>query len=157
MLLDQLKPSGAGRIINVASSAQTKQWDIEQLSQQQRKFSSMDAYKEAKTAVLMMTYYMAKQVSDMKVTVNALHPGVIYTPQSSRTAPAFAKPLLKLFMKSPEQGAETSVHLASSPDLTNVTGTYFVGKQPTKTVTVSYDTVLQKKLYEQSLQWTGLS
>lgn len=158
LLLDALKASGAGRIINVASRMQTKQLQLEVLPKQDAgRYSGMSVYKQAKTALLMLTYFLAGRLPKQEVTVNALHPGIIYTPQSARTAPAFVRPLMKLIMQSPEQGAATSLYLATSPEMNQVTGNYYTGQQPVRTVPISYDTALQQQLYEQSLIWTGLS
>lgn len=158
LLLDPLKASGAGRIINVASRMQTQQLQLEILPKQDAgRYSGMNVYRQAKTALLMMTYLLAKRLPKHEITINALHPGVIYTPQSARTAPAFFRPLMKLIMQSPEQGAATSLYLATSSEVNLVTGNYYVGQRPVRTVPVSYDATLQEQLYEQSLAWTGLS
>lgn len=158
LLLDSLKASGAGRIINVASRMQTNQLRLEVLPKQDAgRYSGMNVYKQAKTALLMLTYFLAKQLPKNEVTVNALHPGVIYTPQSARSAPSFVRPLMKLVMQSPEQGAATSLYLATSPEVSQITGNYYTGLQPVRTVPISYDAALQQQLYEQSLIWTGLS
>lgn len=157
LLLDTLKASEAGRIVNVASRVQAKQLDWDELGQPKASgYSSMGAYGKAKTALLMKTYYMAQQLADSKLTVNALHPGVIYTPQATKFAPHFLKPLAKLFMRSPEQGAATSLYLATSPEVEKVTGTYYIHKKATRTVPISYQSELQQKLYNKSLHWVGL-
>ncbi|WP_082672883.1 SDR family NAD(P)-dependent oxidoreductase [Paenibacillus senegalimassiliensis] len=157
LLLDSLRASGAGRIINVASRMQAKQLQLEALPKQDAgRYSGMGVYRQAKTALLMMTYHLANRLPEHEVTVNALHPGVIYTPQSAKSAPSFIRPLMKLVMQSPEQGAATSLYLATSPEVSQVTGNYYVGQRPVRTVPVSYDAALQQQLYEQSLVWTGL-
>lgn len=158
LLLDAMRAAEAGRIVNVASRVQAKQLDWHELGQPKASgYSSMDAYGKAKTALLMMTYYMADQLIDSNITVNALHPGVIYTPQATKFAPNFLKPLAKLFMRSPEQGAVTSLYLATSPEVEQVTGKYFTSKKATRTVPISYHSELQQKLYEKSLHWVGLN
>lgn len=158
LLLDALKVSEAGRIVNVASRVQSKQLNWNELGQPKTsRYSSMDAYGKAKTALIMMTYYMAKQLTDRNVTVNALHPGVIYTPQATKVAPNFLKPLAKLFMRSPEQGAATSLYLASSPEVEKVTGQYYSSMRAKRSVPVSYQSELQQTLYEKSLHWVGLN
>lgn len=158
LLLDSIRASGAGRIINVASRMQAGQLQLEILPKQDAgRYSGMNVYKQAKTALLMMTYYLAKRLPNDEVTINALHPGIIYTPQSTRSVPSFVHPLMKLVMQSPEQGAATSLYLATSSEVNQVTGNYYVGQRPVRTVPVSYDAALQEQLYEQSLAWTGLS
>lgn len=157
LLLDAMRAAEAGRIVNVASRVQAKQLDWHELGQPKASgYSSMDAYGKAKTALLMMTYYMADQLMNSNITVNALHPGVIYTPQATKLAPNFLKPLAKLFMRSPEQGAATSLYLATSPEVEQITGKYYSSKKATRTVPISYHSELQQKLYEKSLHWVGL-
>jgi NAD(P)-dependent dehydrogenase (short-subunit alcohol dehydrogenase family) len=156
LLLHKLKASEAGRIINVASIMQAKQFEPKNAAHpSQTAYRSMKAYGTAKTAVLMMTYHLAKELSGSGVTVNALHPGVIYTPQSAKTAPAFARPLMKLFMQSPKQGARTSIYLATSDEVGKITGEFFKGTQKARTVPVTYNAEKQKELYEKSIQWTS--
>ncbi|MFC4597200.1 SDR family oxidoreductase [Cohnella hongkongensis] len=157
LLLDQLKASGSARIVNVASVMQAKRLDLEE-AVRPTSYSSFKAYRTAKLAVIMMTYFMAERLAGSGITVNALHPGVIYTPQSTRGVPGFIRPLAKLFMSSPEQGARLILHLAASPEAGSSSGKYFAGNRRVgSTVPVSYDKPLQRKLYERSLQWTGLS
>lgn len=157
LLLQKLKDSGAGRIINVASDMQAKQFDPDHAARPSSDaYNRADSYRAAVTAMLMMNYYMAKELSGSGVTVNALHPGVIYTPQSARNAPALFRPLMKLFLQSPEQGARTSIYLATSDEVRNTTGEFFVkGTQRTRSVPITYNAEKQKELYEKSIQWTS--
>jgi len=158
LLMDKLKSSGSGRIVNVASIMQDNRFDSEDAAHPDpAKYRGMKAYKAAKTAVLMMTYYMAENLSGSGITVNALHPGIIYTPQSTKTAPSWVRPLMKLFMQSPEQGASTSIYLASSDEVSQVTGKFFKSKKMARTVPVSYDSAKQKALYDKSMIWTAIS
>ncbi|OPH53518.1 hypothetical protein BC351_06545 [Paenibacillus ferrarius] len=158
LLMDKVRASEKRRIINVASIMQAKQFDLEDAAQpNSAKYTSMNAYKVSKTAVLMMTYYMAEHLSGSGVTVNTLHPGSIYTPQSARIVPTFLRPLLKLFMQSPEQGASTSLYLASSDEVSNVSGKFFKSKKMAQTVPFSYDSAKQKALYDKSIIWTGVN
>lgn len=157
LLLDKLKVSKAARIVNVASVMQAKQLDLDGAIDPTQ-YSSFGAYRTAKLAVIMMTYYMSEHLAPNGITVNALHPGVIYTPQATRSVPAFIRPLLKLFMRSPEQSASLILHLAAASEAGEISGKYFSGaNQTVQTVPVSYDANLQRKLYDQSLAWTGLS
>lgn len=157
LLLDLLKASESGRIINVASIMQDKKFNPEILTQQNSaNYSAMDTYKTVKTAVLLMTYDMSEKLKESGVTVNALHPGFIYTPQATRMAPRLLKPIMKLFSETPEKGAELPAYLAVSTDNENVTGKFFKDKKEVETVPISYDEDIQKTLYMKSRQWTGL-
>lgn len=157
LLLDLLKASESGRIINVASIMQDKKFNPEILTQQNSaNYSAMDTYKTVKTAVLLMTYDMSEKLKESGVTVNALHPGFIYTPQATRMAPRLLKPIMKLLSQTPEKGAELPAYLAVSTDNENVTGKFFKDKKEVETVPISYDEAIQKTLYMKSRQWTGL-
>ncbi|MFD1389124.1 SDR family oxidoreductase [Oceanobacillus oncorhynchi subsp. oncorhynchi] len=157
LLLDQLKATDSGRVVNIASVMEDKKFEPDNaVNQTASDYSGMQAYKTAKTAVLMMTYYMSERLSNSGVTVNALHPGFIYTPQATRMAPRFLRPVMKLFSKNPEQGAALPAYLASSNEVKDVTGKFFKDNKIEQTSPVSYNEERQKDLYIKSLQWTGL-
>jgi hypothetical protein len=65
-------------------------------------------------------------------------------------------PVVRPFLKSPEQGSATSVHLASAPELAGVTGTYFANKQPKRSSPRSYDEPAARRLWETSARLVGL-
>ncbi|MFB9276999.1 SDR family oxidoreductase [Cohnella cellulosilytica] len=156
LLLDRLQASDNGRIVNVASVMQAKTLDLDAAIVPQAPYSGFSAYRTAKLAVIMATYFMAGRLADSGIAVNALHPGVIYTPQSTRGVPGFLRPLAKLFMSPPERGARLILQLAASPEAGASSGKYYAGSRAVSTVPVSYDSRLQRELYERSLQWTGL-
>jgi hypothetical protein len=60
-------------------------------------------------------------------------------------------------MKNPEQGAATSIHLASSPDVAGVTGVYFANRHPKRSSKASHDRDLARRLWEVSVELTGVS
>lgn len=155
LLLDKLKESAPARIVNVASQVQAKSLNIEQLADPVP-YHSMKAYGASKLAVVMFTYALARRLAGTSVTVNAVHPGVIYTHLSARMAPAFVHPLLKLFMSSPEKGAKPLLRLATDPSLEGASGHYYKQTERKQTGPFSYDLQQQEKLYERSLEWSGL-
>jgi retinol dehydrogenase-14 len=59
--------------------------------------------------------------------------------------------------KTPDDGAQTSIYLASSTDLKGITGRYYVECQPVRSSAVSYDTGIAKKLWEISETMVGIS
>lgn len=157
LLLQRLKNSGGGRIINVASDMQAEQFDPDNAARpDSAAYNRADSYRAAVTAMLMMNYHMAKELHGSGVTVNALHPGVIYTPQSARNAPALFRPLMKLFLQSPQKGARTSIYLATSDEVSGTTGEFFVkGSRKTRSVPITYNPEKQRELHEKSIQWTS--
>ncbi|MBN2980078.1 MULTISPECIES: SDR family NAD(P)-dependent oxidoreductase [Cohnella] len=155
LLLETLKKSSPARIINVASEMQAVSLDFEKLIDP-GDYRAMNVYRAAKLAVVMFTYALARKLSGTAVTVNAVHPGVIYTPQSARMVPSFLRPLLKLFMSAPEKGARPSLRLAMDPSLEGATGHYYNRETKKQTGPFSYDIQQQEMLYERSLALCGL-
>jgi NAD(P)-dependent dehydrogenase (short-subunit alcohol dehydrogenase family) len=153
LLLDVLKASSPSRIINVSSGAQALgkiAWDDLQLS---KNYGGMKAYYQSKLANVMFTYELAKRLTNTGVTVNALHPGVVNSGFGSGVGGfvGFVFGLIKRFQAiSPEQGADTVVYLATSPEVEGVTGKYFDKRKEKKTNPLSYDDAANKRLWEES-------
>jgi retinol dehydrogenase 14 len=153
LLLDVLKASKPSRIVNVSSAAQAPGkifWDDVELS---KGYSGMKAYYQSKLANVMFTYELAKRLANTGVTVNALHPGVVNSGFGSGVGGfvGFAFGLIKRFQAiSPEQGADTVIYLATSPEVEGVTGKYFDKRKPKQTNPISYDDAANKRLWEES-------
>jgi NAD(P)-dependent dehydrogenase (short-subunit alcohol dehydrogenase family) len=157
LLLDRLTRSAPARIVNVSSNAQAMgRVDFEDL-QGAKDYSGSRAYNQSKLAVVMFTYELSRRLHGTAVTANALHPGVVRTAFSSEdpsTLAKLARPLMQ-FMKTPAQGAATSIYLASSPDVQGVTGRYFANSKPKASDKASYDTVAANRLWQVSLDLVG--
>jgi hypothetical protein len=67
------------------------------------------------------------------------------------------KAVMPIFALSPEKGAETSVYLASSPEVATVSGQYFYKCKPKRSSQASYDVAAQERLWQVSEQLTGLA
>lgn len=151
LLLNQLRASAPARIINVSSAAhQGAKMDFDDI-QFAKRYSGWNAYAQSKLANLLFTYELADRLQDSDITVNALHPGFVNTgfaqgPQSLFTM-AFGV-LQKYVAISPEQGAQTSIYLATSQDVNNVTGRYFVKSQPVASSRASYEYTARRKLWD---------
>ncbi len=154
LLLDTLKASAPARIINV-SSAQHAIASIEfDNLQSERKFGNLRSYGQAKLAVLLWTYELARRLEGTRVTVNALHPGVTasnFVDGMSGPA-ALAMKLGKPFLLTSEQGAQTTIYLATSPEVEGVSGKYFVKSHETKSSSRSYDQAVGARLWEMTEQ-----
>jgi NAD(P)-dependent dehydrogenase (short-subunit alcohol dehydrogenase family) len=147
-LLDVLKDSSPSRIVNVASRAQ-RALNFDDL-QSEENFSMMTVYGKSKLANILFTYELARRIEGSGVTVNCLHPGFVRT-NLVRDFPWFMKPVMKLVMlmaKSSKKGAETSVYLASSPEVEGISGQYFINKQVQESTPASYDEAAAKRLWE---------
>ncbi len=155
LLLDSITASAPARIINLTSGLHTgASIDFDDL-QSEKKFGGFHAYKEAKLAVVLFTYELARRLEGTGVTVNTVHPGVIKT-KLGRYSPWYLR-IGTFFFKDPEVGAETPTYLASSPDLEGITGKYFKNKQQVPSSDESYDEAIAKRLWDVSTELTGLA
>lgn len=154
-LLDVMKRTGRARIVNVSSEAHRHakmHWD--DLGFERGGYRSWRAYGQSKLANVLFTYELARRLEGTGVTANALHPGVIGSGfgQTYGGVTAFFIKLAKPFLLTPEEGARTSVYVASSPDVEGVSGKYFARQRAARTSALSYDEASQRKLWLASEQ-----
>ncbi|MFX1409708.1 MAG: SDR family oxidoreductase [Promethearchaeota archaeon] len=155
LLLDILKKSAPSRIINVSSGIHKNgNINFDDL-QAENKYRSYKAYGQSKLALILFTYELSKKLRGTGVTVNALHPGFTRT-NIGRDYSVFIRPFTKL-SKNPKKGAETSIHLATSPELEGITGKYFIKSQQARSSKDSYNKQLAKELWKVSLELTKLT
>jgi retinol dehydrogenase-14 len=156
LLLDMLKKSAPSRIINVASAAHKYGTiDFEDLQSEHQKHRFMGLYGTSKLALMLTSYELNRRLEGTRVTLNTIHPGVVNTNLGvDRSKPK--KGIVRRFFKSPEKGAETSIYLASSPEVEGVTAKYFINKQEQKSSEDSYNEEYAKKLWDISVEMTGL-
>jgi NAD(P)-dependent dehydrogenase (short-subunit alcohol dehydrogenase family) len=145
------------RIVNVASDAH--RWgplDLDDL-QNEREYKAMKVYGQSKTANLLFTRELARRLGGSGVTVNALHPGAVATRLGRGSGPLFdlLQSAISVFMKSPEQGADTSIFLASDPAVAGLTGRYFANRKEKQPRPFASDDVLAKRLWAVSEELTG--
>jgi retinol dehydrogenase 14 len=154
LLLDRLKASAPARIVTMSSGAHTTgKIDFGDL-QGERRYSGQRAYSQSKLANVLFTYELALRLDGIGVTATVLHPGVVRTGFAAEDPPPTWKallPLVRLFLKTPEQGAATSIYLASSPQAEGITGTYLAGCKPKTSSRSSYDTATAARLWQISL------
>jgi len=159
LLLDVLKASAPARIVNVSSNSHEAGYIQLDDLQEEKHYRSMHVYGQSKLAVVLFTYELARRLQGTRVTANCLHPGFVATNFAQRdVGPAF-RLLVKVigsFGASPQEGAKTSIYLASSPDVEGVTGKYFVKSIPKRSAAISYDESLQRHLWEQSAKLVNL-
>ena len=155
LLLDLLKASAPSRVVNVSSSAHEGGLIHFDDLQGEARYSGFRAYGQSKLAQVLFTYELARRLEGTGVTVNACHPGVIRT-NFGRDDWPWAVHLVRPFFRSPEKGAQTPVYLAASPEVAGLTGKYVVRKEPRASSRLSQDPELQRRLYDVSLELTGL-
>ena len=160
LLLERMKQSAPARVVTVASNVQALgRIDFDDL-QNQRSYSGARAYNQSKLANLLFTYELARRVPAAAVTANALHPGVVSTgfgAEDPGTVQRLFAPFMRPFMKAPHRGAATSIHVASAPDLDQVTGRYFANSKPRRSGQRSYDKAVAARLWRVSADLVGLT
>ena len=149
-LLELLQASGRARVVNVSSGAHVAgRLDFDDL-QSERKYSGWAVYSRSKLMNIYFTYELARRVNH-GLTVNALHPGFVAT-NFGQNNPGLVglgvRVSQKLFARTPEQGAETPVYLASSPEVEGVTGKYYAYCRAIPSSPVSYDKEAARRLWE---------
>lgn len=158
-LLDLLVASAPSRIVNVASEAhRTGHLDFDDLFASGR-YSAMRAYGTSKLANICFTFELARRLEGRGVTANCLHPGVVATNfgASASSLFRFAVKAVQPFLLDADQGAATTIYLASSPDVEGVTGKYFIRKKVAKTSAEAADPAVARRLWEVSERLTHAS
>jgi NAD(P)-dependent dehydrogenase (short-subunit alcohol dehydrogenase family) len=119
-------------------------------------YNAMRVYGRSKLANIVFTYELARRLESTGVTANVLHPGFVRSGFARNNGGVInaAMGIIGRLALSPEQGAQTSIYLASSPEVEGVTGKYFVKKQPTRSNAASYEQSTWTHLWEISEQMT---
>jgi len=153
LLLDRLKASAPARVVTVSSGAQSMgRIEFDNL-QGARNYSGQRAYNQSKLANIMFTYELARRLEATGVTATAVHPGVVRTNFGAEDQAWFfavISGVVRPFLKTPAQGAHTSIFLASSPDVEGVTGKFFANRKPKTANKLAYDTEMAAKLWQVS-------
>lgn len=162
LLTDTLRANSPARIINVTSVAHRRgSIDFNDIGFQ-RGYGVLRAYRRSKLALILFTFELARRLPAEQVTVNALHPGVVLT-GIGKPEGVIARSIQRLYyiwgrrnMVQPEQGAETGIYLASSPEVEAITGKYFVDRKVAKPSRTALDRDLASRLWIESAKMTNL-
>jgi len=160
LLLDSLKASPSARVVSVSSSVHTSGTINFDDLQGAKGYTGIRAYGQAKLANVLFTYELARRLEGTNVTANTLHPGVVATGFGVNNGPLLkyiVRPILNIFSISPEKGAQTSIYLASSPEVAGVTGRYFDKSKAVPSSKESNNVDEAKRLWDVSAQLTGLT
>lgn len=158
-LLDLLKASAPARIVSVASMAHMRgRIDPDDLDGA-RPYSALEAYSKAKLGNVLFTAALARRLEGSNVTANCLHPGVVATGFAGGTGGwfGFGWMLIRPFLIGPTEGAATSLHLATSPEVEGMSGLYFAKRRPVPASAAGRDETLQERVWAMSLRQLGLS
>ncbi len=153
LLLERLRASTPARIINVSSSShwQPGRFRLEDLPRPGNN-RGYRAYGKSKLCNILFTYELARRLEGTGITVNALHPGLVQT-NIARNNGLLGR-VVNFFIGArgvdADKGAETLVHLASSPEVEGVTGKFFIDCRAVPSSELSYDRGLAAGLWEMS-------
>jgi NAD(P)-dependent dehydrogenase (short-subunit alcohol dehydrogenase family) len=158
LLRGRLEASAPARIVNVASEAHRFAAPVLDDLQSERRYGAMHTYGRSKCANLLFTFELARRLEGSGVTANCLHPGAVATRlgQDNGALGRAVTRLLRPFFLSPEQGARTSLHVATAPELGGVTGRYFARCREKRPSAAARDAGLARGLWEASARLTGL-
>jgi NAD(P)-dependent dehydrogenase (short-subunit alcohol dehydrogenase family) len=130
LLLPQMRSSAPARVINVLSGGMYLTGvDVDDLENTKGRYDGSRAYARAKRGLMILTEHWASRLEDAGVTVNAMHPGWADTPGVRESLPGFHK-LTRSVLRTPEQGADTIVWLAASPEAAGQTGKFWLDREP---------------------------
>jgi NAD(P)-dependent dehydrogenase (short-subunit alcohol dehydrogenase family) len=155
LLLDRLRESAPARIVNVASDSHfsAEGIDFDAVRSPTKGRSGLSEYAVSKLANVLHAQELSRRLDGAGVATYALHPGVIAS-DVWRQVPWPVRPLMKLAMRSPADGARTSVHCATSPDVAEESGQYYsVGKRKPASEVATPE--LGRELWERSAAWVA--
>jgi NAD(P)-dependent dehydrogenase (short-subunit alcohol dehydrogenase family) len=160
LLLDNLKAAAPSRIVNVASTAHRgTKLDFDDLGSE-KEYRSMRVYGKSKLCNILFTRELARRLEGTGVTAHSLHPGTVRTGfgKDGDTGGWFSIGLKigGIFFKSPAQGARTSVHVASSPEIEGINGEYWANRKISKPSAAAQDDDAARRLWDRSSELVGL-
>ncbi len=160
MLLDKIKKSSPARIVNVSSDSHLGgRWNPEDIHMK-KKYKVLWAYENSKLYNVLFTKYLAKELQEHQITVNCLHPGVVQTKIGTKNTNLVGGFFWNLYAAivgiSEEKGAQTTLYLATSPEVENVTGKYFAKCKEAPSSKVSNDHTAAVELWKMSKEMTKI-
>jgi NAD(P)-dependent dehydrogenase (short-subunit alcohol dehydrogenase family) len=161
LLLDRLQAAPRARIVTVSSESHSGSLDFDSL-QGERKYNFFVAYNRSKLGNILFTYELARRLAGTRATANAVSPGPTKTTFGSemRGLPSLF-PLIMMripfLFQDAATGARTSVYAASSPELDDVSGRFFLKERARRTRSITYDVEVARKLWHVSEEMCGLS
>lgn len=163
LLLDRLRESAPARVVVVSSWGHTQArggLDFDDLQWATRPYRGSAVYSATKLMNLYFTFELARRTAELGITVNALHPGFVasgFAMSGDTTWLRLAITISRPFARSPEKGARTAVWLAASPDVTDITGRYFVDCRIEEPAKAALDTEAAHRLWEVSEELAGIA
>jgi NAD(P)-dependent dehydrogenase (short-subunit alcohol dehydrogenase family) len=148
-LLPSLHAAPAARILHVTSNTHSlaRGFDFTDYNWERRRFVGIPAYAHSKLAILLFNRSLARRLAGTTVTSNALHPGVIATGMGTQTLGKTVNDLAGAFFLTPEEGAMTSIYLATSPSVAASQGAYFADSRLARPSRWARDDVAAERLF----------
>jgi NAD(P)-dependent dehydrogenase (short-subunit alcohol dehydrogenase family) len=161
LLREPLVAGSPARVVVVASDAHKgarKGLDFDDLMAE-RRYNVWSAYAKSKLANILFTRELSRRWQGTGVTVNSVHPGFVAT-RLARDGDGgrlgdLVMGLIRPFAKTPEQGAKTSIHVATAPDLVDVTGEYFADSKIATPTAAGRDDLAAARLWDVSSKLVG--
>lgn len=161
LLMEPLKAAKQGRIVNVSSGAYKAgkiHFDDPHLH---HRYNPIKSYAQSKLANVLFTRALAHKVADTRITVNCLHPGAVGTSIGVDRNTGFGTRIMALaaklpFFLSPEEGAQTAIYLATSPEVAAVTGRYFYQQKEQQLKAHATDDATAERFWTWSEDQVGL-
>jgi retinol dehydrogenase-14 len=160
LLLENIKSAEQGRIINVSSKGHYNGFLYFKDLNREKKYVGLAAYAQSKLANVLFSMSLADKLKDTNVTVNSLHPGVVKTSIGDKNNNSWVGAIWKigkLFMISEEEGAKTSIFLASDSSISKISGKYFDKCKAQQPNPAALNQEKRDKLWEVSMRQTGLA
>ena len=128
-----LKKTPHSRVINVSSGGMyTQALKLKGLEMRAENYNGSVAYARAKRGLVTLSEVWAKKWSSDFINVNSMHPGWADTPGVAESLPSFYK-FMEPHLRTPEEGADTIIWMASAPELNQMSGHFFLDRVPRKT------------------------
>jgi NAD(P)-dependent dehydrogenase (short-subunit alcohol dehydrogenase family) len=157
LLLERLQASSSSRIVIISSTDhESARIEFDDLMGE-RRYDRRVAYAQSKLSNILFTYELARRLRGSAPSVNALCPGAVRTNLGANNGWLRKKVanLLDTKRVSPEEGARTPIYLATSPEVSGVSGRFFRAQKEVRSSDVSYDRRTAERLWEVSEQLTG--
>src|SRR5262249_27811360 len=158
LVLDLIRQSSAGRIVNVTAGIPISRSSYLDNLQGEKHSSQFNAYRSSKVGNILFAYELARRLQGTGITVNCVHPGPVRTEFTRKAGGALAlmSKIFRPIMRSPEVGARTLIYLAVDPEVAAVTGGYFVNCRQKKSARITYDRTIAEKHWRISEELTRL-
>ena len=150
-LVDLLKAAESARVVNLASEAHflALRYRTAKLANPPH-YHDLLIYGRSKLANILFSNELSERLAPFGITSNAVHPGTVSSSfgGDGNGATSWFMKYFKPFFRTPEQAAAGIVHIATAPELNDVTGRYFTNGKPARSSSKAKSRVLARELWE---------